>query len=382
MSLAPVNSAIRSTTLMCSKFGLFFLIGGTIVILIITRNVLRPIKALTDGARKISKGNLEQHVKVRSKDEIGELAIAFNQMSENLSTSSRTIMELNRNLERKVLERTHELESSNQELKNAYAELRSAQNQVVRSEKLASIGRLVAGVAHELNNPINFIYGNMYHLKDYVSILQQAIKTYSEVNLDQKDREKISRMREELELNYLMEDLGKLIKSVEQGAERSRVIVRDLRSFSRLDETEVREIDIHESIETTLNLLTNRYKNRIIVHRDYGEIPKMFCYADIEQVFMNLLVNAGQAIEDKGNVWISTRLQGNKVVISIRDDGVGIEREYLDKIFDPFFTTKPVGEGTGLGLSITHEIIEKHNGEISVESELGKGTTFTVKLPI
>ena len=157
----------------------------------------------------------------------------------------------------------------------------------------------------------------------------------------------------------------------------------DLRTFSRLDETELKEADIHEGIETTLNLLAHRYKRRITVHRDYGDIPKIKCYpGQLNQVFMNVLANAGQAIEDEGDVWITTRQEDDSVLISIRDNGRGIPKESLSKIFDPFFTTKKVGEGTGLGLSISYGIVKRHKGEIWAESEEGLGATFFIKLPI
>lgn len=266
--------------------------------------------------------------------------------------------------------------------------LKSLHADLVQSEKMASLGRLVAGVAHEVNNPINFIYSNIQPLQEHIGDLKTLIQLYGEkeTGLCPEDRTAVEERKEAIDLEYVFEDLDKILQAFKDGATRVRDIVGSLRTFSRLDAGGPGEVDLHEGIENTLTLLENRYKERITVHKEYGEIPKVVGYAgQLNQVFMNLLANAGDAIEPgkEGNVWIGTQMDGtDHVLISIRDDGKGIPKEHLDRIFDPFFTTKRVGEGTGLGLSISYGIVEKHRGRIWVESEEGKGTTFFVRLTV
>jgi len=269
-------------------------------------------------------------------------------------------------------------------LKKAYKKLKSTQAQLIHSEKMASLGQVAAGVAHELNNPINFIYSNLDHLRDYIDRLKRMLEVYSSITLeDRKKEELIRKTKEEIELDFILKDLDKLIKTFYDGAERVKNLVWNLRSFSRSDDKEPQDVDIHECMENTLALLSHIYKHRITLHREYGDIPKISGYAShLNQVFMNLLANAGQAIQGQGDVWITTKQQGDKVIISIRDNGKGIPKENIPKIFDPFFTTKNKGEGIGLGLSISYGLIEKHKGRISVESQEGVGTTFTIELPI
>jgi signal transduction histidine kinase len=268
-------------------------------------------------------------------------------------------------------------------LKRAYKKLKNTQAQLVHSEKMASLGQVAAGVAHELNNPINFIYSNLDHLRDYISRIKRVIEIYSGATSGDKNLADLAvKTKEEVELDFILEDLDKLIKAFYDGAERTKNLVWNLRSFSRGDEKEPQEVDIHECIENTLSLLAHIYKHRITLHRNYGDIPKICGYAShLNQVFMNLLANAGQAIQGHGDVWIKTQLQGDKVIISIRDNGRGIPKKIIPKIFDPFFTTKTRGEGIGLGLSISYSLIEKHKGRIFVESQEGVGTTFTIELP-
>lgn len=249
--------------------------------------------------------------------------------------------------------------------------LRQRQLDLVESEKMASLGRLVAGVAHEMNNPIGFIYANMYHLERYVEKLRTALA------------DRGSPMEEDAEIDQVFEGLGKLIASCKNGAERTKKIVEDLRTFSRLHEAEFKEIDLHEAIESALTLWSGEFGKRVIVHREYGEIPPVQCYAgQVNQVLMHLLRNAGQAIADSGDVWIRTDAEEGHVAIEIRDNGVGIPAENLERIFDPFFTTREVGEGTGLGLSVSYGIVEQHGGTIEVESEVGAGSAFRVRLPM
>lgn len=269
-------------------------------------------------------------------------------------------------------------------LKRAYKRLRNTQAQLIHSEKMASLGQLVAGVAHELNNPINFIYSNLDHLQDYINRLKQVLQIYSKtIPSNKTELELLDRTKKEVELDFILEDLDKLIQAFYDGAERTKNLVWNLRNFSHNDEGEPHEVDVIECIENSLTLLAHIYKHRVTLHRDYNNIPKIIGYAShLNQVFMNLLANAGEAIQGKGDVWLSAHLNEDKVIISIKDNGKGIPKKFINRIFDPFFTTKTRGEGIGLGLSISYSIIEKHKGKIWVESQEGMGTTFTIQLPI
>ncbi|HCN19849.1 MAG TPA: hypothetical protein DIS73_06135 [Planctomycetia bacterium] len=353
--------------------------------------VTTPVKNFIKDIKIIANGNLDHKVNIRSRNEIGQLAAEFNQLTENLKNTlaekddyANRLSDLNVNLERKVRERTLALEEANQALQKAYKELQNAQAQLVQSEKMASLGQLVAGIAHEVNNPVSFIYGNMDHLTEYINDIKKVLAGFMGLkSLNLEEKQQIDNLVQETDLDFLLKDLDKLIKSCKNGAERTKDIVVALRSFSRLDEAALKDADIHEGIDSTLEILTHNYKNRITVHKEYGNIPKIRCYASqLNQVFMNLLANASQAIENNGDVWIKTQKKGENVLISIRDTGNGISEENMKKLFTPFFTTKPIGQGAGLGLSISYGIIEKHNGLIWAESKVGAGTTFNIELPL
>ena len=290
-------------------------------------------------------------------------------------------------LEQRVSERTAKLNQVIQELQ-------TAQVQLIQSEKMSSLGQLVAGVAHEINNPVNFIFGNLSHANDYTSSLLAIIKTYQDKYPDPDDE--LQDTLEELELDFLIEDLPKLLRSMQVGAERIREIVLSLRKFSRIDEAELKAVDIHDGIDTTLMILHNRIKVRssspaIEIIRDYGELPNVECYSgQLNQVFMNLLANAIDALEEKrergesSSITISTRrVSENRVRISIADNGLGMEATVRDRIFNPFFTTKPIGKGTGMGLAIAYSIVvEKHQGSLVCLSQLGQGTEFVLEIPV
>ncbi len=303
----------------------------------------------------------------------------------------RILEELNRVLEEKVKERMAEITAANEQLKErhqelevAYQELAKAQDQLIQSEKMASIGLLVAGVAHELNNPISFVHSNLGFIGEYVERLKGVIEAYEATDIpDSAARRRVEELKKRAKLEFTLKTLDELIASSKHGTERVKKIVMDLRTFSRTDDVGPMKVDLHEGIEMTLNLLAKEYQDRITVHREYGELPKVECYpGQVNQVFLNLLVNAAQAISGRGDVWIKTSSKGDRVTVSIKDSGCGIADADLAKIFDPFFTTKKVGEGTGLGLSIAYGIIEKHRGSIRVASRVGKGTEFTVELPV
>jgi signal transduction histidine kinase len=280
-----------------------------------------------------------------------------------------------------------ELEEANRILEQLYKELQQTQTQLIQSEKMGALGQLVAGVAHELNNPISFVYANMKELQHYSAAVTDLLELLTE-NIACKDfqdklQEKLAELDQEYDLEFIRKDMDNLIGESLAGSQRVKDVVQNLRNFSRLDEAEYKAVDLHEGLESTLILLNHEIKNRIELHKKYGQLPKVFCNpGHINQVFMNLLHNATQAIENKGDIWITTRQVDHRVEIEIRDNGKGIPENIQNKIFDPFFTTKTVGKGTGLGLSISYSIIEKHGGEILLESEEGKGTTFTVILPV
>ena len=289
-------------------------------------------------------------------------------------------------LEGMVNERTTELTETLENLKRA-------QVQLVQKEKMSSLGKLVAGVAHEINNPVNFIHGNLKHIQQYSLGLLQLVELYQK-HYPQPEKE-IQDYTEELELEFLQEDLSKIISSMTIGSNRIRQIVLSLRNFSRLDEAEFKPVNLHEGIESTLLILQHRLKASsknpaIEVIRKYSELPMVECYSSkLNQVFMNILANAIDALEesiDSGNkeptIVISTSELLNKwVEIRIADNGNGISEETSSKIFDPFFTTKPIGSGTGLGLSISHQIItDKHGGKLECNSTLGQGTEFVIQI--
>lgn len=294
-----------------------------------------------------------------------------------------------RAIERRDLARTAkrykaDLERRNTELAGRTAELQRLQAQIIHSEKMASLGQLAAGVAHELNNPAGFIYGNMDILKDYVSGLTRVLIAYEGVPLPKAFAERVTEIKREIDYDGMMAELDSIITDCQDGAERIRDVVQNLRLFSRLDEAEVKKIDLHEGIDSTVRLLSRYYSSgHVDLVREYGALPPVSCYAgQLNQVWMNLLNNAAQAVGAAGVVKVSTSYEGDMVEVVVSDTGCGIPAEQLSKIFDPFFTTKPVGEGTGLGLSISYGIIERHQGTITVKSQLGVGTSFTVRIPV
>jgi two-component system, NtrC family, sensor kinase len=278
-------------------------------------------------------------------------------------------------LEQLVKERTAELERS-------LEELRATRAQLVQSEKLSSLGQLVAGIAHEINNPINFIYGNLDFLESYVQSFKRLIAVAGESQLSPEDRRRFDELKEEVELDYIDKDCQRLLGSIRSGAERASQIVRDLRTFIHGGRGQMEPVRVTQCVETTLNLLTHETKDRITVTRDYApELPLVLGNeGQLSQVFMNLLINAVQAIEGAGTVSVRLRKHDGGVLAEVQDTGKGISDEDQLKVFDPFFTTKAVGEGTGLGLSISYSIVDGHGGRISVQSKVGEGSTFRVWL--
>ncbi|AFZ23011.1 PAS domain S-box [Cylindrospermum stagnale PCC 7417] len=294
-----------------------------------------------------------------------------------------------------------QLRQQTQQLERTLVELQSTQSQLIQTEKMSSLGQLVAGIAHEINNPVNFINGNIAHTSEYAYELIELIRLYQEELPNPGDiiQEKI----EKIDLDFLLDDFPKILISMKMGTNRIREIVLSLRTFSRLDEADMKEVDIHEGIESTLLILQNRLKlnpkrPKIEVIKEYGQLPLVECYAgQLNQVFMNIINNAIDAFDSVNNqgfqpdiqrgpnqIKISTELVGNnQVLVRIADNGSGMTQEVQQKLFDPFFTTKPVGEGTGLGLSISYQIVvQRHSGKLRCVSELSKGTEFWIEIPL
>lgn len=298
----------------------------------------------------------------------GQVAVAIEQASliEELSKTNQNLIEKNTNLDAKN------------------SELRSMQSTLIHQEKMASLGRLVAGIAHELNNPINFVHGNLPYLKEYVDDLKKLVDSLDDVSGEAKA--KLEELKEGVKYDFLTTDLDNIIADLNEGTDRIRHIIRDLKSFSRLDEAELKDASVHEGIESTAKILSQYFgRDKTPLDKDFGDVPHILCYAgQLNQVWMNLLSNAAQAVADKedGKVGVKTRVVDGQVLVSISDNGPGIKPEIQSKIFDPFFTTKPVGQGTGLGLSICHSIVGRHGGRIELSTKLNEGTTFTVVLPL
>lgn len=369
------NETIKMIYIESIVTGIIYVIIGLFISLFLAKLITKPVEELATGAEILGSGNLYYRINLKTGDEMEILANSLNNMAEKLNESYSS-------LEQRVKERTREYLDVTIELRKTLVKLKETQSQLVQSEKMTSLGQLVAGVAHELNNPIGFIYSNMGPLDESIQTMTDIVELYKTFNLNDEDKQKLEKFIKDNDFEFMLEDLEFLIKDIREGAERSQKIVSDLKNFSRLDEADYKEVDIHQGINSTLNLLVNQYKHKVTIHKEYGSIPLISCYASqLNQVWMNLLVNASQAIQDKGDVWVNTSFEDEIVTVKIKDTGGGIPKDVLEKIFDPFFTTKPVGQGTGLGLSITHSIIKKHDGTIDVESEEGVGTTFIIKLP-
>lgn len=276
-----------------------------------------------------------------------------------------------------------DLERQNIELLQRKAELERLQAQIVHSEKMAGLGQLAAGIAHELNNPAGFVYGNMDLIRGYLGRLELILSIYERTKLPEPEASELELTKKEIGYDLLLPDLRSMISDCLEGAERIRDVVQNLRLFSRLDDAEFKPVDLHESLDSTIRLLSAYYGVGVRLVRKYGKLPLVHCYAgQLNQVWTNLLVNAAQSIHGEGEVCVTTTVENKAAIIKISDTGCGIEPEHINRIFDPFFTTKPVGEGTGLGLSISYGIIEKHGGAITVESTPGNGSTFKVSIPI
>ncbi|MGI9430665.1 MAG: sensor histidine kinase, partial [Myxococcota bacterium] len=286
------------------------------------------------------------------------------------------LRDLNRNLEARVGERTAELEK-------AVEELRATQGQLVHQEKMASVGQLVAGVAHEINNPLNFIEGNLHHIRGYGTALAKAVSELTALSRSPEELEKVEEIRDRLDLDFVSEDLDSVFDGCQEGVDRATTIVRDLRTFSRLDRGESSEADINDLLDTTVNLLRGKLASIEVVRRYEADLPRVDCLeAQVSQVLMNLVGNAADAVGDGGRIELVTEsCDEERVAIEVHDNGPGIPEENRSRIFEPFFTTKEVGKGTGLGLAISFGVVNRHSGSLQLSDLPGGGTCFRVEIP-
>ncbi len=369
-----INSEIKAFNDTTTFFFIFVLTVGIIFSIFLAKSISNPLSEMEKTISKIGEGDLSGRLDYTYYYEINQLIKSYNTMADALQR-------LYSSLEAQVQDRT-------KELKSAYAELQNTQAMMLHSEKMKSLGELVAGIMHEINNPINFIYGNMVHLNNYSQDLISIVDEYTKYDCSLKPDEKteIDNLKQEVDYEFLKSDLPDLIKSCKEGADRAKNIIQDLKSFSRMEEVAVTDVDLNHEIDMTLNILHNKLKNKAEIHKEFMEnMPRIEAFGgQLNQVFMNILDNAAGAIPDKGDIWIRIDEDSAKehVIIEIEDNGVGMDEETVRKIFNPFFTTKPVGKGTGLGLSITYKIIKNHQGSIKVESQPNMGTKFIITLPL
>ncbi len=380
---------------------IYFLIAWSIFLISIVVFVLRnfnilPYNDLTYYALQIGSATevtllsfaLADKINIYRKEKEASQAEALRVSLEN----EKIIKEQNIILEVKVEERTRELNQSNIDLNNALDDLKNAQTKLVDAEKMASLGQLTAGIAHEINNPINFVSSNIIPLRrdidDIIDLLNKIENIIKEKSLDN-EFEEAKKFKKEIDYDYLIHEIDVLLKGMSDGAGRTVEIVKGLKSFSRLDESDLKFANVNEGLDSTIIILNSTFKGKVAVVKEFGDIPEIECFAGkLNQVFMNIINNAAQAVitshenDNDGKVVIKTYNENDFVKISISDNGTGMPEEVKQKIFEPFFTTKKAGEGTGLGLSIVYSIIELHKGTIEVNSELDKGTEFLITLPI
>ncbi|WP_173179331.1 ATP-binding protein [Desulfosarcina ovata] len=377
-----------------SKFSIAGFIFGVIICLLIAvflgRSFSRPMNRIIEGAQILGAGNLEHRITLRSFKEFNHLADEFNSMSNHLKNA----LVQEKKLGAELSSKNKVLQARNDEIKAALMELKNAQARLLQSEKMASIGQLAAGVAHEINNPIAFVKSNLSTINEYLGELMDLVVAYESMrqradeHLDIRTEladeiRSVAATREDIDMDFIQEDIDIVLQETMEGIDRVANIVADLKNFAHMDSDRLEWASVNEVIDSTLNVVWNELKYKTEVVKDLSQVPRIQCYPQrLGQAIMNLLINAGQAIEKKGTVRIMTRAEGDHVKICISDTGCGIPEEHLKKIYDPFFTTKDVGQGTGLGLNIVYNIVKKHQGIVEVESAPAQGTTFTLTMPI
>lgn len=317
---------------------------------------------------------------------------ALAQSYQQLKEKTLALEELTQTLEHKVQERTQNLAEARDHLQKTLEDLKTAQTQLLQSEKFSAIGGLAAGIAHEINNPIGFVNSNLqtleHYLVEYTKLFLLVDKLYKALENNEQEQihtavAALEQWKENTNYEFIQGDLSNLIKESRMGAERITHIIKDLHTFASPDKEIIEAVKIEAILESMINIIWNELKYKVELHRDYGLVPPITCNPQkISQVFINLLMNAVQSITDKGKINIKTYTKNDFACIEISDTGCGIAPQYLTKIFDPFFTTKPVGQGIGLGLSISYDIVKKHGGSLTADSKLGQGSTFTVRLPL
>ncbi len=358
-------------------------VGGAIAMVVgswVGQTITRPIRQVTQVAQRVTQeNNFDLQAPILSQDEVGTLAIALNQLIQWAGQYTDDLERTGQTLEQRVEERT-------QELAQALKDLKATQTQLIQTEKMSGLGQMVAGIAHEINNPINFIHGNLTYIDEYTRDLLDLIALYQAEGISTPG---ITDKIEEIDLEFLVSDFEKILHSIQIGTERVKDIIISLRNFSRLDEAMVKPVDLHEGLNSTLLILSHRLKQGVEVVQHYDQLPLIQCSpAQLNQVFINIITNALDAMEEANSqprkIILKTKILVDKqqVKIQIQDTGPGIPADIQHKIFDPFFTTKPVGKGTGLGLGICFQIIENHQGQIEVISDVGTGTKFTITLNV
>ena len=397
LDIAPILAIINEAQQRSAIIGLIEMALVALFSLILGSYLTGQLKGLRRAAKSIARGNLEVSIDVKGRDEIAEVTAAFNSMAESLRVASekrnqaeRELQELNQSLEARVVLRTEQLEGRNKQLSAANEEIKAAQAQLLQSEKMASLGLLAAGVAHEINNPMSFVISNIATLKDYHDNYQWMLQHYrllgAETELSKRTEllEKISAKEQEIDMAFIEDDIDELLKDTQEGSLRIKDIVKGLKEFSHVDQDDKFVLyDVNRCIESTLKVVNNQLKYHCEIQLDLQPLSDtMISVGQMNQVFLNILVNASQAIPDKGIIKVSSKVQGEHILVEIVDNGVGITEDVQAKMFDPFFTTKDVNSGTGLGLSISYGIVEEHGGLIKVKSEIGAGSCFTIELPI
>ena len=400
ISIEDATKTIADTRKTAAFIALVEMVLVAIFSFILSLYLTRQLKKLQFAAKVISSGNYNHLIPVHSRDELSEVFESFNKMSQSLKFSNEVRLDyqqqlelLNANLEIRVKEQTKQLSQSNQELSTAYKKLKSTQQQLLQSEKMASLGQMAAGVAHEINNPLGFVKGNLDTLSEYFKVYQLLLSHYktlleeSSNHLPISSHAKIQDIKDleiSEDIDFIKNDVNQLFTDSLEGMIRVGDIARGLKSFARADNHSQKEtLDIHHCINTALRFAKPNINPNCKITTQFGSLPQVNCHqTQLIQVFTNFVVNASQAIHDEGEINIRTERLDEYIRISIKDNGEGINQEHLKCIFDPFFTTKPVGKGTGLGLSISHGIIKEHQGDIQVISQKNIGTEFIISLPI